>query len=259
MPVRRRAPARLRKRKGNRRGRIPRGLKAPRAQLKSYNFTYNLTPQTWYAALGGSEPVLSSGRQLIGNTVSSSGFWGAVTPSNDTGSMPGYSDITMSMAHQILDSSGAIIASSMFDAYKINKVTAEVEYVGNLASGFAGIIPSFYLYWDQDDTSPPANISVQLAKTGVRRWQPTASNLKTRFSYVPIPRASAGNGGTASFNPMVPKGAQWTNCQYTSLLHNAFKMYVSNFYAPMQSATQGHMFKVSFKYNISFRSPTYTN
>lgn len=258
-PRRRRAPRRLRKRKGNRRGRIPRGLKAPRAQLKSYTFNYKLTPQTWYSALGGSEPVLSAGRQLIPNAVSSSGFWGALTPSNDTGSQPGYSDITMTLGHQLIDSSGAIVMSSAFDSYKINKVTAKVEYVGNLASGFASIVPQFYMYWDMDDTSPPANLSVQLGKTGVKRWQPSFNKTSTTFSYVPVPRTTAGNGGSTPQNALVPNKSQWVNCQYPTLVHNAFKMYVSNFYAPMQTGVPGQMFKVSFTYNISFRAPTYTN
>jgi len=249
-----RRPARRPKRKGNRRSRVPRAL---RSQFKTYDYTFNLDPQTFYAALGGTIPVLTAGPTVpipLGSGSSPTGGWNIVS-NTALGSMPGYSDVTIAVANQLSDLSNAANFQAIYDAYKINSVTASVHYIGNFGSGFAAIVPQFYVYWDQDDAVTPANINQILGKTGVKRWQPTQAKSRMSLKYTPMSRNTANNAATTNLGAIVANKSQWMNCTYPSVPLYGLKIYVADFYAPMTPASQGHAFKVQFKYNVSFRAP----
>jgi len=227
------------------------------AQMKTYNYTFNLNPQTFYAALGGTIPVLTAGPTVpipLGSGSSPTGGWNIIS-NTALGSMPGYSDVSISVANQLSDLANASAFQSIYDAYKINSVTATVHYIGNLGTGFTAIVPQFYMYWDQDDAIGPATINQILGRTGVKRWQPTQAKSRQSLKYTPFARNTNNNAPASNVGAVVANKSQWMNCTYPSVPLYGFKLYVADFYSPMTPASQGHAFKVQFTYNVSFRAP----
>jgi hypothetical protein len=230
-----------------------RGLRAPKAQLKTYNYKFRLAPQLVNASQTvANDVVLNTNSPQVPIVPGLSGF---TALSSSTG-VAGIADWSCACTHQLSDIAFVSNYTQLYDAYKINSVTATLEYLSNAAAvNGAGIIPTFYMYWDQDDAVPPPTVANILGKAGSRRWQPTTNKMTKSFTYVPV----TGNfviatGGTGSLPAVVPNKSQWIDCTNNNIPHYALKIYCQDFLAP-GIASALNMVRIHFTYNVSFRSP----
>ena len=249
MPMRRRAPRR--RRPARRPRRVPRGLKAPRMQLKSYNYNFKLQPQSIISDISGGvgtvivnpanpiKPIRPSSLTVVGTSL---------------GSALSAVDWSCSAAFQLSDIFNFSEFTELYDAYKINSVTVELQYLSNSAAvNGQGILPTFYMYWDQDDSVPPPTLMNILGKQGVKKWQPTSSRLTKKFKFVPI-CANAVQDATAIFAAAVPTKSQWLDCRSPNVPHYAFKLFSQDWIAPSGGFIYNAV-RVHYTYNVSFRSP----
>jgi len=236
---------RLKRKKFGRRRRnaIPRGLHAPRSQLKTYNYNFNLATQVIRndtAAVGGVTVATTSAVVPITSVSVFAGTFGVL----------GYSDFGLACTNQITDISNFASFTGLYDAYKINSVTVNVEYLSNVNATSGAVNPTVWMYWDQDDAVIPTSVANILGKTGAKRWN-VNNKMKSSFTfrYIPVLRNNA-----QLQSAVVPTKSQWVNCTSTLLPHYALKMWVQDFYSP-GTGQDLNAFRINFKYNVSFRSP----
>lgn len=260
MPMRRRAPRRKRPARRPRR-RVPRGLKAPRNQLKHYNYSFELAPQAIFSSITTAGQVgVESNSGIVPIAPAPNGF---ALCSNSLNISASITDWAAACSFRLSDIVNAGAFQSMYDAYKINSVTVTLEYLNNMAAvNGSGILPSFYMYWDQDDAALPTSAGQISAKQGHRKWQPTADHTKKSFTFRPQCRNTVeSDGGEAATSPstnaVVPMGPQWLNCQFPRIPHYGFKLYCQDWLAVGQT-TSYNILRVHYRYNVSFRSPLIT-
>lgn len=250
MPMRRRAPRRRPARRPRRAMR--RGLKAPRSQLKNYNYTFKLSPQSIIGDLSGGTGVVivNPANPIIPIRPSS-----LVTVGSSLGAtFSSALDWSAACTFRLSDIANFSDFTEMYDAYKINSVTVELEYLSNSSAvNGTGVLPTFYMYWDQDDLTPPPTLKNILGKQGVKRWHPTATNLTKRFKFIPIAANVAQDA--ASLQPViVPNKSQWIDSLSANVPHYAFKLFCQDFLVPAQQLIT-NVVRVHYTYNVSFRSP----
>ena len=247
----RRPVRRPRRRPARRPRRVARGLKAPRAQLKHYDYTFKLQPQSMISDLSGQQgvvivnpanslkPIQPTDLTLVGSSL---------------GSIVNALDWSASALFRLSDIANYSDFTEMYDAYKINSVTVELQYLSNSAAvNGSGILPTFYMYWDQDDAIPPPTLKNILGKSGVKKWQPSSNRLTKKFKFVPICANVAQDA--ASLQPViVPNKSQWIDCQSPNVPHYAFKMFTQDWLTPGASNIV-NVVRVHYTYNVSFRSP----
>jgi len=238
-------PRKYRSKRRPRRARRARrgGLRAPRSQLKHYNYTFKLSPQlvrSDAAAIGSATLVGTSAMVPITSVASFSGTMNAV----------GYADLGLACSHKLSDIQNYASFAGLYDAYKINSVSVNVEYLNNVALQSACVNPTVWMYWDQDDATIPGNVAAILGKTGAKRWNVNDKMKASRsFRYIPLTRNNA-----SSTDVIVPNRSQWINCTAPNVPHYAFKMFVQDFNAPGAEDIL-NCFRFNWTYNVSFRSP----
>jgi hypothetical protein len=220
--------------------------------LKSYDFPMTLSPNTLINTTAGGAMALASA--TIGPMTTSS--FNLVPSTNGLGN---FYDVVGAVHFKLQDLLNYTTYTSMFDQYKIKKVTMTVDYLNNssIVSG-AGLMPKVYTYWDQDDSTVPVSLIQLTGKQGVKSTQLTASRLSHRFSVRPtiIMGAQVENGGTTS--ALVENKSRWLDCADIAIQHNAIKFCISDLYLPGgASVTQGIRF--NFKYHMCFRAPLIAN
>jgi len=250
----RRKPRRFLQRKRNH---IPRGLHAPHKQLKPYNYTFNLDPQ-----LLRNDPTVVASAAIVPSSAVVPISPGALGVFVGTMAATGYVDLGLSSTFALTDIQNYSTFANMYDAYKINSITVDVEYLHNssIAAG-GGVLPTVWMYWDQDDAVPPINVNRLTGKQGVKRWD-VGDKMKSsrKFRFIPLTQNAGTTTGTALGAPIVPNKSQWINCQAPQVPHYAFKMWIQDFYTPGPTSVDViNAFRFNWKYNVSFRSPISTN
>lgn len=228
-----------------------RGLRAPRAQLKHYNYSFKLQPQSIISDLSGQQgvvivnpanavkPILPASLTLAGSSL---------------GSLVNALDWSASAVFKLSDIANFSDFTEMYDAYKINSVTVELQYLSNSAAvNGSGILPTFYMYWDQDDATPPPTLKNILGKQGVKKWQPSSNRLTKRFKFVPL-AANVIQDAQQLSSVAIPTKSQWIDCLAANVPHYAFKLFTQDWLTP--GATNiVNVVRVHYTYNVSFRSP----
>lgn len=252
MPPRRRAPKRrLRKRKGNRRGRIGAGV---RKQLKQYKFEYKLAPQVVYSSQTTAASLIVSTAPNTGLLpVTSSNL--SVIPSGTLG-VANYVDFGIGQSFQLTDCANFGALANRFDAYKIDRITMELQYLNNVSYiNGGGAMPTFWFAWDQDDATIPQTVGTLTGIQGVRKWQPTANKTTFKYSFKPtnlvnLRTSTVGVAGTTQL--IMPKG--FINCGSPTATHMGLKMFVTDWYAPGVLPTL-NAFRINWTYHVTYRSP----
>lgn len=254
MAPRSRRPARKMRRgkKALGRRRRPRGMVAPKSQLKHYNYSFKLAPQ-----LVNSSPTTANTAVLNNNSplfpIQTAGFTGNISSST------GFTDIcdwSAACTHAISDINNINNFTAMYDAYRLNSVTVTIEYLSNSVAVNAGyVLPTFYMYWDQDDATIPPNLRSILGKQGVKKWQPTASRLQKRFTFKPqLAVGVESDAAGVTTNVVIPGRTNWIDCSTPRVPHYAFKIYCQDF-AAAGSVNAWNLVRLHYTYNVSFRSP----
>lgn len=246
--------AKRRSMKSRKTRRIRRRRNPKAKQLKHHKFTYNLDPQLIQSNPGTGNAVIVG---LLGGTVPIQSV--STVVSATTGFLNNY-DFGLACSHQLDDLAFVANWTAMYDAYRITKVTAKIEYCANNAGPQgSALLPTCYMYWDQDDDAPPTALVDVQKRYGVRRFTPSSNKRTCSFSYRPTIRQSVTTSANANspYQISSTKASPWINCggDGPKVLHYAFKLWVSDFYAIGGNNAVADAFRIHWKYDVEFRSP----
>ena len=257
MAPRRMKSRRPRRKAPRRRSRVPRGLRAPKIQLKHYRYKFELTPQLIRNNLAaeGARIILPPVDQLNPQHPVT-----AVTTVSGSLGVADVSNFALACSFALNDTINWQAYTAMYDAYKINSVTITLEYLSNTAAvNGGGLLPTFYMYWDQDDQTVPTGVTQISGKQGVKKWQPTSNRTTKKFKFVPVTRNVVYGGTTEEpQGAVVPNKSQWLNCTNPEIPHFAFKLVGQDMLAPFAANTILNCVRLNYVYDVSFRSPLLT-
>jgi len=236
--------------------RVPKPLRGLN-QFKSYDYKFKLTP----SYLNGSQttPGLMTWAALSAET----GYWpGGTSPIAGTNSPTGFAGLYnygMATAFRLSDVKSVADWTNMYDAYRINKVVCEVEFMNNSsqASGLTGVLPTLYMVYDQDSAGVPPGLTTIQQQQGVKRCC-VGDKGRTRFSIACRPRIQNIVAAPSTQYAIAKPGA-WLNCASTGINHFGLKFYITELLVPGNSTQIETAVKFQFTYYISFRGPLATN
>jgi len=197
-------------------------------QLKSYKYQFKLTSQVLVSSTAGGALVQSTSGGLAPIGGSS-----IVMHSGSCG-LTNFFDVAIAVSFRLKDIVNYATFASMYDAYKIGKVGLELSYLNNVASQqVAGFMPTSYMYWDQDDSTPPPSLSTIQGKQGVKiRQFGQGSKITQRFSCRPVTAGFVqSSAGTA--NALIANKSQWLDCLNPDVNHYAIKIFITDLYLPV--------------------------
>lgn len=165
-----------------------------------------------------------------------------------------HADLGLATAFQLSDITSFQAYQVMYDAYKINKVTLNVEWLN--AGSAAELQPTIWMYYDQDDQGVPTTATRLVGKQGVRKHTFGTDRRNTvSFSFTPtVQQSLTGGGGTQP--ALVAAKPTWLNCTFPSVPHQALKLWITD--VPTRLTTDDIVqaaFRLNFTYHVSFRSP----
>lgn len=184
---------------------------------------------------------------------------GMVTTFPSQTSLTNIVDASVACTHELNDILSAPSFAGQYDAYRINSVTLNVEYLNNMAStNGAGLMPTMYMYWDQDDAAVPSTLGSILGKMGVRRFQfGDKAKLNYTIKYKPtVATAGLQTPTPTSLTSITTNQVQkspWLNCLFPTVKHYGIKIVICDIFAP--GTASANAFRFNFKYNVSFRAP----
>lgn len=226
-----------------------------KAEMKPYRFKFHPASQVLTSNTTAGALTLSASAGAGQFPVTASTY---LIPASSNG-LPQYFDIGLAVNFKLSDLSAYPFYTALFDAYKLGKVTLNLEYLNNvsLASG-AGLMPTVYMYWDQDDAAIPANLSVITRRQGVKiRHFGNHSKTVQSITIKPIPSMVVGDGAGGTIQAGVPTKSQWLNCVDDNVPHNALKIFITDVYLP-GGTTVNQAFRFNWTYDVAFRSPLQT-
>jgi len=245
------------KKKGARRLRPigPTKIKSNLLTLTPYRFKFQLPSQTLASSNVPGQLLLSATGSAGVRPITGGSF--QLFPS--TNGLAGYYDVSMACPHTLADTNYFANFTAMFDAYKFGKVTVNLEYLNNVsAANGTGLMPTAYMYWDQDDAVVPPSLTSISSKQGVKvRQFGDRAKTSLRMSYVPVTEDVIGvNGGGVSSAGVAAK-PRWVDSATPSIQHNAIKIFITDVYLPGTSVVT-QAFRLNWTYHISFRAPLLT-
>jgi hypothetical protein len=226
------------------------GILAPKLQLKVYPYKFQLPAQ--YLTSNGSlgELVLSTSAGQAPITSSKFAIYGSQN------GLPNFYDVGLGTNFQLLHALNGATFAGLYDAYKMGRVTCKITYLNNVSAvNTPGLLPTVYMYFDQDDAVIPPTLASISGKQGVKIRQ-FGDRSKTSHSITiqPVPaQVLQSVSGLASSGVGKP---QWLDCGNRDVAHNALKIFITDLYLPAGTVTQALRF--NFTYNIGFRSPLLT-
>jgi len=244
----RRKPGALRRKPKHKRSGVP--------SLKPYYFDFKLKPQTLVGNIGGPGGLVLStttGQLPISSTGPPS--WSVQTAESG---LPGFYDIGIAVAFKLSDIKQYLGYSALFDAYRVDKVGCEIEFLSNFSAvNGNSLMPTMWMYWDQDDAIVPTSSVLLTGKQGAKCVQ-FGNHSTTKFKTSHRPRVATGildNTGTVIGAGIGSAGKQWLDCVNTDVPHYALKLWISDVYLP---GTFPIAFKFNWEYKMSFRAPILT-
>jgi hypothetical protein len=226
-------------------------------QLKPYTFSFKPQPQSVISNLiaPGGVSISPSSTQAPFNSTNFALRSNTLSPAITT-----VTDWAMACTFQLTDLNSYAAFAAMYDAYKINYVTVTLQYLSNSAqTNSTSLLPTFYVYADQDDVVVPVSASQISGKQGIKKWQPTATKLMKSFRIRPTTLSTVeGAVSTSTVNANVPNKQMWLDCVDASVPHFGCKIYCQDWTA--QGSTSAlNVVRIHYTYNVSFRSPLVTS
>jgi len=233
--------------------RVPRPLRGL-TQFKSYDYKFKLTPSYLNAS------QTTAGLMTWAPLSAESGYWpGGTSPLTGTNSATGFAGLYnygLATAFRLGDVKNVAAWTDMYDAYRINKVECEVEFMQNQAwaSGI-GVLPTLYMVYDQDSAGVPSSLTTIQQQQNVKRYC-VGDKGRVRFSLSCRPRIQNIVAAPSTQYAIAKPGA-WLNCASTGINHFGMKFYVTDLKVP--GTTEAALaIKFQFTYYISFRGPLAT-
>jgi len=237
------------KKKGKRVPKMLRGL----TPFKVYDYKFKRTPS--YLLASQTTPGLLTWQTAGGEASAWPGGTGSITGTGSATGFGGLYNFGLGASFRLNDINSAPDWQNMYDAYRINKVVCEVEFMNNTATagGLAGVLPTLYMVHDQDSAGVPPNLLTIQGQQGVKRHCVGDRN-KVRFSISCRPRtANLMAAPTTTYS--VNKPGMWLNCVSPGVNHFGFKFYIADLLVPGNTTSVETAIKFQFTYYISFRGP----
>lgn len=227
----------------SRKSRVPRTL-----QDKIYNFSF--TSKAAYitnaAASGGVAVRGNTTGSLLQTKISSTG------PSA-TGFVDCY-DFGLGIQFTLADLKNEEAFQGLFDQYRINTITMIIEDVSD-SSAVGNSFPTVYARGDYDNAASPTTEQQLIGSPGFKIFKFGNKN-KRSYSLSIRPKTSqtvfsASTGAPAGFQV---SNSAWQDCNLPENVYYGMKLWFQNIHLCDATTTFINTgFKVSFKYNISFR------
>lgn len=250
-----RSKSNRRRRAPRRKARLYKSMKG--GALKTWTYNFKLLPQFLSNTNPGSVDILPATLGTGANPIRQSSL---PTPgvTNVTSTTPlgsNYLDVGLGASHCLADLTNVTNFAQMYDAYKINYVVVEIQYLNNVSSTQGqAIMPTVWTYWDQDDSVPPAVGSNLAGRQGARCFHPTASRTNFKMKYRPMIRNTIQTGLASLTGNTAVQKSTWLNCTDIDVPHYAFKAWITDYYTQTPSSGT-NAFRINFTYNVSFRGP----
>ena len=218
--------------------------------MKPYSYVFKLPSQimTSQATTGNfAFSVLSSAGVLPLTNAKTATYSGSC-------GLPQFFDVAIATTFKLNDIANFNAFTSMYDAYKITRVTCNIEYLNNVSAvNSTGLMPSLFWYWDQDDaTIPPTTLSIQ-GKQGVHRRRFTDTGVTTSAR----PHISINAAAPSAAPSAIVAKTQYIDCTSPDIDHYALKMMITDLYLPGTTAVLA-AFRFNWTYEVSFRAPLLT-
>jgi hypothetical protein len=230
-----------------RKSRVPKSL-----AMKPYSYVFKLPSQVFVSTAASGTLGLSTSAQNGQAPLTTSPANMNIVPSSS--GIANFFDVSLACPFRLSDILNNGVFTSMYDAYKLTGVKLELEYLNNVSAvNSTGLMPSFYHYWDQDDSTVPTAVSIQ-QKQGVKRRHFNGQRSMKCSGHPKITMGLATSAGPVSG---VISKAQYIDCIHPDALHYALKMLITDVYLPGSSAVI-QAFRFNWTYNVSFRAPITT-
>lgn len=228
-------------------------------QFKPYNYRFKPPPQLLVASSTVAAPNQTAWQFSIVNDAGALPLTNNATNLQIIGSSTGLSnfcDIGLACTFKLDDCITYQSFTQLYDAYKITKVSLTIEYLNNVSGiGGAALMPTIYMYYDQDDANVPTSQVRVIGKQGMRLHHfNTGKQAKTTFKFSPtIPQLAIADAEGTISQAMVASKPQWIDCAAPSVPHYAFKALITDLYAPGVPVV--NVFRLNWTYDVQFRSP----
>lgn len=226
-------------------------------QYTVYPFTCKLLPNILHVN-GQNSVIFTVPTQSQGGFLNCSGAPLSATSlgtiQTSSTSYSNYIDVGLAAAFKATDLNAWNTWRGLYDAYRLDRVDCTIDFLSNTSSvGGSTLLPSMYIYNDQDDAVPPSQLSFVTSKQGVRKIQ-FANKMQTSIKHSCVPHTAEYLKGLAapSNQYSVNKPHQWINSTSDDVAHYAMKFYITDILANSANALA---FKFNFTYHISFRGP----
>ena len=244
----RRRPARRHRKRVSKRGKA----------LREKIYRYKMTLPSQVAA---ASTIAPGGFSIVGSQVAPLLATSIGVINASTNGLTNFYDCGLSCTFRFADLKQYLVYQSMYDTYRLDSVTLDVEYLNNVSAvNTNGLMPTIYAYWDQDDAAVPGNISAITGKQGCQIRQ-FGNKSKTVFRFHGKPNTltavQTGYTGGVTAPTMINQKNVWLNCADDSVPHYAFKMWITDLYLP-GSATVNQAMRFNWTYNMSFKAPILT-
>jgi len=223
--------------------------------LKTYNYKFKLPQQILAASQSttGLLQVVNSGTGTNPGPLLQTGVFNKASITGFTGMY----DSGLAVTFKLSDCENFSKYVALYDAYKINSVTLELEWLNNVAAvNGSGLCPTAYLVLDQDSSTTPGSINDVAGYQGVIRkcFGSGSSDRRMKFTMRPYVSVGVENtiGGTTA-HAIVQK-SPWIDCISTDVPHYAMKAWLTDLYVPGNNNSQNG-FRLQWTYDITFRSP----
>lgn len=170
-------------------------------------------------------------------------------------------DFGFACGFQLTDIANYNQFTGAYDAYRLNFVTLDIEYLNNSADvgNIAGQMPTMYSYIDQDDATPPGAIASLINKQGRKIFQfGNKSRTRTTLRFTPVLTNVVADSGSQPFvSAVIPASTrpQWINCTDPTVPHVGLKVWMTDLNDGIIGGTYDQAFRLNWRYNVSFRSP----
>ena len=244
--MRRRKPS-----KGRKGRKVARRRRAGKKLNQATVYKYLATPNQQYivnANLAG--VAYAEVRPTTGAPIIQANLTGLVPSA--TG-FPAYYDLGVGIPFTLADLKNYSAFTGLYDQWRLDKVTCDVEYLCNSAAvNGLGILPTIYAICDKDDADAPTSLQQMTGRQGAKKFTFTSSKTKYRITCYPKQSALVyNNTNTALYGYGQTTG--WNDCKWPDNQHYAIKLWISDMDSPPTGTAVQNGFRITWKYHLSFR------
>lgn len=164
----------------------------------------------------------------------------------------GYYDFGAGISFQLADLANYTAYTGIYDNYKINSITLELEYMQSYAVNTStGVNPTVYAVQDHDDSNTPGVISNVTSHAGCKNFR-FGNKGQSTFKITIKPRLAANVYGSNLTSIGYQQAQGWQDCNFPNNQYYGLKLWFTDVYLPGQENVNT-AFRWKWTYNVSFK------